>query len=187
MASLLPPNATQLEKDWEVVANIATDKPVNIRTLWDWETCPVEFLPWLAWALSVDDWDANWSEDQKRQSIKESYQIHVKKGTVGSIRRVLKATGFEDVDIVERQDATLHNGEVLRNGEKNYELKETRGFMYQVYLQRPISISQASQVRRILGQTAPVRCYLSSMHYEQALNLHNNTIKRNGEFTRGTA
>ncbi|GHK16942.1 hypothetical protein ECZU03_07310 [Escherichia coli] len=31
--------------------------PVPLRTLWNWRTCPVKLLPYLAWALSVDRWD----------------------------------------------------------------------------------------------------------------------------------
>ncbi len=185
MASLLPPNATGLERDLETVANKATALPVPIPSLWDWETCPVDFLPWLAWTFSVADWDSNWSEDQKRQSIKESYEIHVKKGTVGSIRRVLRAAGYGEVIIVERASPILHNGSIRHNGEHRYQQKETNGFMYRVYLNTPISTKQAAQIRRLLAQTAPVRSHLAEIHYKDSLHLHNNTLRRNGEYTRG--
>ncbi len=185
MASLLPLNATPLERDIETVAGTATELPVPIPSLWDWETCPAEFLPWLSWTFSVDDWDSNWSEDQKRQSIKESYEIHVKKGTVGSIRRVLRAAGYGEVVIIERAHPNLHDGKIRHNGEHRYQSTETNGFMYRVYLGTPISIQQAAQIRRLLAQTAPVRSHLAEIHYKDALHLHNNTLRRNGEYTRG--
>ena len=36
------------------------------------ENCPADVLPWLGWALSVDDWDQDWSEQQKRSAIAAS-------------------------------------------------------------------------------------------------------------------
>ena len=57
--------------------------------------CPEALLPWLAWALSVDDWDSLWPESIKRNLIAESISIHRIKGTVSAIRRVLRVLGVE--------------------------------------------------------------------------------------------
>ena len=46
--------------------------PVPNRQLWNPWTCPVGILPWLAWALKVDEWDAAAPEDRKRQIIADS-------------------------------------------------------------------------------------------------------------------
>ncbi len=67
----------------------ATDLPVFIDTLWNPETCPVNLLPWLAWALSVDTWDSAWTETVKRRVVAESVHVHRRKGTLSSIHRVL--------------------------------------------------------------------------------------------------
>jgi phage tail P2-like protein len=34
--------------------------------LWNPQTCPLAALPWLAWTLSIDKWDTDWTEERKR-------------------------------------------------------------------------------------------------------------------------
>ena len=90
--SLLPPNRTQLEKALEAVICQRTGvlDPDLIRKLWNpWE-CPIELLPWLAWALSVDVWDDNWAEATKRKLVANSVQLHRKKGTLWAINQALQ-------------------------------------------------------------------------------------------------
>lgn len=74
--------------------------PVPLRDLWNPQTCPANLLPWLAWALSVDAWNANWSEQQKRDTIAASVAVHRIKGTVGALQKALGAlkygVGVED-------------------------------------------------------------------------------------------
>lgn len=93
MPDLLPPNANAQER----ALSLAIDRPipVPIRELWSPATCPAAQLPWLAWALSVDDWNPTWPEETKRQAIQESIDEHRKKGTVGSLRRALQRLGYE--------------------------------------------------------------------------------------------
>ena len=52
--SLLPKNSTQLEKLIERQAMGMRDIPVMFYQLIDADTCPVPFLPWLAWARRVE-------------------------------------------------------------------------------------------------------------------------------------
>ncbi len=94
-ASLLPPNATRLERALEsATARIgAIDAP--IAPLWDAATCPLHLLPWLAWALSVDNWDADWPEAKKREAVARSIALHRIKGTPLSIDMVL--ADFDDL------------------------------------------------------------------------------------------
>jgi phage tail P2-like protein len=61
MSNLLPPNATASE----IALDDSTARlsvVVDIEKLWNVATCPVALLPWLAWALSVDEWKDDWSE-----------------------------------------------------------------------------------------------------------------------------
>ena len=100
MTSLLPPNAKQLEQlAAEALAQIER-VPVPIRDLLNPDRCPVQLLPYLAWAFSVDRWDITWSEATKRQVIKGSYFIHSRKGTIGALRRVVEPLGYL-IEIVE--------------------------------------------------------------------------------------
>lgn len=93
MSDLLPPNATALER--AISDSIDRPVPVVISELWNPDTCPVALLPWLAWAMSVDEWDSNWTESQKRGAIKASLAVHQKKGTIGALRSALGALGYE--------------------------------------------------------------------------------------------
>ncbi|WP_252408702.1 phage tail protein I [Escherichia coli] len=56
--------------------------------------CPVSFLPYLAWAFSVDRWDEGWTESVKRQVVKDAFYIHQHKGTTSAVRRVVEPFGF---------------------------------------------------------------------------------------------
>ena len=85
-------------------------EPLPIAHLWNPDKCPLAFLPWLAWALSVDTWDAAWPEAEKRAVIKASANNHRKKGTPWAIRTALEAAGFKDVIISENVSGFKHNG-----------------------------------------------------------------------------
>ncbi|MGS4945207.1 phage tail protein I, partial [Meridianimarinicoccus sp. RP-17] len=67
--SLLPPNATPVERGFEAAGARITALPVPVRDTWNPATCPATLLPWLAWALSVDNWDPTWTEGQQRAVI----------------------------------------------------------------------------------------------------------------------
>ena len=100
MSELLPPNATPAERALsEAMARIA-DVPVVVKQVWNADTAPSDVLPWLAWAFSVDDWDVNWTDQQKRNVIKKSILSQRIKGTIGSVRQQLSALGVE-VEIIE--------------------------------------------------------------------------------------
>lgn len=99
--SLLPLSASTLERNVERVTATADALPAEtIGDLWNPDECPENLLPWLAWALSVDHWDTTWTENSKRQAIKDSIFVHRKKGTRGAIDRALNALALR-VDIKE--------------------------------------------------------------------------------------
>lgn len=94
MSNLLPPNATILERNLAAAAAAIEGVPVPLRDLWNPDACPVAWLPFLAFAFSVDRWDMNWSEKTKRAVIKAAYFVHKKKGTIGALRRVVEPLGY---------------------------------------------------------------------------------------------
>lgn len=98
--TLLPSNATAVERAMELAAARVGDVNVPARHMWNPQTCPAALLPWLAWAFSVDTWDTTWTEAQKRATIAASYSVHRRKGTVGAVRRALTALGL-GITIVE--------------------------------------------------------------------------------------
>lgn len=94
MSNLLPPNATLLERNLAATNAVLGDLSTPLRDLVQPDVCPSSLLPWLAQALSVDSWDTDWSEVQKRETIKASVGVHRVKGTIGAVRRALEALGI---------------------------------------------------------------------------------------------
>lgn len=91
---LLPVGSTSLEVAAAAALSEIERVPVPLRTLWNWRTCPVNLLPYLAWALSVDRWDERWTEATKRSVIASSFFVHQHKGTISALRRVVEPLGF---------------------------------------------------------------------------------------------
>ena len=99
-ASLLPSNRTPLEQALAQVSMEKPDLPNVLRRMISPATCPVELLPWLAIQRSVDRWDPTWSEAIKRKVVKDSFEVHQRKGTVAALRQVVEP--FADlIDITE--------------------------------------------------------------------------------------
>ena len=91
---LLPVGSSPLEVAAAAALSEIQRVPVPLRTLWNWRTCPVNLLPYLAWALSVDRWDEKWPEATKRSVIASSFFLHQHKGTTSALRRVVEPLGF---------------------------------------------------------------------------------------------
>ena len=91
---LLPGNATPLERQAAQALAQIQRVPIPLRQLCDPNKCPLELLPYLAWAFSVDRWDSKWTEAAKRTAIRSSHYIHSRKGTIGALRRVVEPLGY---------------------------------------------------------------------------------------------
>jgi len=187
MNSLLPNNATELERAAESLSSRISVLPVTIDTLWSPMSCPAEYLPWLAWAVSVDDWDTNWSEIQKRNAINESIYIHQTKGTIGSIKRALSALGYFDAEVVEGGGGFFLDGKQKLDGSARIGDGSFKWFQYQVFLSAPVTIKTAELIKKILASVAPQRCELVGLNYTQALNNLDGTWQLDGTFTLGVA
>ncbi|MCK4131022.1 phage tail protein I [Ralstonia pseudosolanacearum] len=93
-ATLLPPNATPLERRAAQAGGRIERVPVPLRDLWNPATCPAELLPFLAWSFSVDRWNPAWPLATKRAVTAAAYFVHRKKGTIGALRRAVEPLGF---------------------------------------------------------------------------------------------
>lgn len=98
--TLLPSNATPQERALEGATERISDVPVLVRESKDPIVCQPALLPWLAFEYSVDIWESNWTDEQKRETIRESVYVHQHKGTIGAVKRALAALGY-DVTIQE--------------------------------------------------------------------------------------
>lgn len=90
---LLPGNATTAERALEQSTRRLSDVPVPLRSLWNPDTCAEDYLPWLAWALSVDSWDPSWPLEVKRSHVRKAIEIQRRKGTARSVQSVVDTFG----------------------------------------------------------------------------------------------
>lgn len=83
---LLPLNASKPEIAYATLARDIEDIDTPLRQLWKPYEIRADLLPWLAWTLSVDHWDDDWSEERKRAVVANSIAVHRKKGTLWAIK-----------------------------------------------------------------------------------------------------
>lgn len=91
--TLLPPNATDLERGLEAACAVPALPTSPIRDLWNPATCEERLLPWLAWSLSIDNWDASWPIATRRAVIANAIKVQRRKGTVGAVRSAIASFG----------------------------------------------------------------------------------------------
>lgn len=91
---LLPVGSSQLEVAAARACASIERAPVPLRTLWNAMTCPLNLLPYLAWAFSVDRWDERWPEETKRRVVANAHFVHRHKGTISALRRVVEPLGY---------------------------------------------------------------------------------------------
>lgn len=103
-ADLLPSNSTPLERGLAEAGNVRQLNPDVIRTLWNPDICPAEFLPHLAWSLSVDFWELADTDEQRRDLIRGAIEWHRKRGTPWAIKQSLAAFGYPVLELIEQAD-----------------------------------------------------------------------------------
>lgn len=92
-ASLLPPGSTALQKALERVGSEMLDIPILVRAVKSATDSPLQFLPWLAWERSLDNWSSDWPEAIRRERVRQAIPIARRKGTAGSVRAVVQSFG----------------------------------------------------------------------------------------------
>ena len=146
-SSLLPPGSSALERRLAQACSGISDVSVPLRDLWNPWKCPVKFLPYLAWAFSVDRWEETWSEKEKRQAVSDAFWIHQRKGTVAAVRRVIETLGYS---------MTLQEW---------WEVADPAGtFRLEIDLNDiGITESMIKELERIIGDAKPVSRHISQM------------------------
>lgn len=100
----LPKNRTVFERAVADAGAFREIDPDVIRTLYDVDQCPPEFLPYLGWALSVDFWELAADDDQRRDLIRNAITWHRKRGTPWSIKAALAAFGYSVLELIEQPE-----------------------------------------------------------------------------------
>jgi phage tail-like protein len=187
VSDLLPSNSTTLERAVAASHQDLSELPIAIRHIRNPANCPASILPFLAWELSVDEWNPEWSEDIKRRVIAESIAIHRRKGTRGAVRRALEAIfGEGGFSLVEGAAGGIYSGINTHNNTNFYGQSE-HWAKYSVYISRPISQRIAADVRHILASVAPARCHLLALNFEQGQSAYDGSILYDNTFTHGVA
>lgn len=91
----LPANRSDLERVLVEIdgRTLAIDAEV-VRRVKDPALCPGPLLPWLAWEESVDVWNTEWTDAQKRWAIARSWSLHRSKGTRGVVEEAIEVLGY---------------------------------------------------------------------------------------------
>lgn len=145
--SLLPPGSSALERRLAQACSGISDLNVPLRDLWNPWKCPAKFLPYLAWAFSVDRWEETWTETAKRQAVSDAFWIHQRKGTVAAVKRVIEGLGYS---------MTL---------EEWWEVADPAGtFRLEIDL-NDIGITEPmiAELERIIGDAKPVSRHISQL------------------------
>jgi len=172
MSELLPPNSTELER--ALAATLADGIPMDapVRTLWDPWQCPLSFLPWLAWAVGVEEWDAHWPEQVQRAVVAATPEIRRHRGTVWAVREALRSAGYADATLSEGLPVLRHDGSGLHNGVDSYsagsrwaqfsvtaDIGETQG----------VSGAERERLLRLIRRAKPVRSVLREVAYRASV------------------
>lgn len=185
MASLLPPSVTPLERRIEASDALIERADAPLNTIWSAQDQPAHMLPWLAWAVGVDDWDSQWEEQQKRDAIDEAIPIRRKRGTVWAVRRALEVLGYSDVELLEhtgQREKWLAAGGLLLDGswtldgrsmqaENAPRVVTTHWAQYALAFNindAPFTVRSQRRLRRRVEAAAPVRSELIALIYRYA-------------------
>ncbi|MCG7560775.1 phage tail protein I [Pseudoalteromonas sp. McH1-42] len=177
--SLLPNQASKLERALDNAASRITQVPVSLSQLWDPWHCPVHFLPWLADGLSVDSWDNLWPEHIQRQVIADSVPNHRIKGTAGAVKQSLRSLNAS-VELQEwwQTGGAPHSAELLALAHDNLDPQGdtllTPKLQAQLWQTVAATKPCRSQIQFRVGVAQSAECSLSNMaasHSMSQLNM----------------
>ncbi|MCB1397255.1 MAG: phage tail protein I [Rhodobacteraceae bacterium] len=92
--TLLPPYRGDAETALATAVAEQFPIPTPAGDLWNPSRCPAHLLGWLAWALSVDEWNPDWPVAIKRSIVASAVEVHRRKGTRSAVLSRLAALGY---------------------------------------------------------------------------------------------
>lgn len=182
--SLLPPNATKLERIFEQVTARIGAVPINLRPTWNAATCPLNVLPWLAGAMGVEEWNSAWPEAYQRDVVATARGIRRKKGTPGAIRRALTALGHPNAELIERSGTFFYDGAADYSGIYRYG-DASQWAYFSVKLTRPVSVAQAAIIRQRINSVKRNCCHLEQLDFTSSPILYDGVMAYDGTYTFG--
>ena len=189
LRSILPISASRLEVDLldafqevlneYVLMTFGSEETLDIpiRHLWDAETCPPAFLPFLALAMSVDTDISVFSIDQQRALIRDSFEVHRRKGTIGSIKRLIDSLGWtltSDGILEGYRDPTDITQIIRANG----------GWaQFSIHISNTIPTAQARAAAQFIQQLSPVSRRLYSFDFSGVPKYYDGGVNTEGDYT----
>lgn len=184
--SLLPLSSTALEKDLEQMGFFTNDVgELDLTMIHDPYRCPQSLLTWLAWNRHVDFYDESWPERKKRDVIAGSPQVHKIKGTIQSVRDVVRFAGYGEIEIISNSFNWFYNGVQKYDGRITYgEGAIMHWAEYIVVLKTQVSTRQAQIIKALINVTAPARDELLELHYIEAI-IYDGQHNYDGQYSYG--
>lgn len=106
--------STPFERALELSVERAFSVETPVRDVINPEAAAPGLLPWIAFAVSVDNWRPDWTDAQKRAAIGVSIYVKRHKGTIGAVRAAVGAV-MDGAVVREFGPAKPFRGEVLLN------------------------------------------------------------------------
>jgi phage tail P2-like protein len=170
---LLPPNSTELERDLESTFRAALLIDVPVADLWHPYQCPAAFLPWLAYAVGVEEWSSDWPEQVKRDVIAATPDIRRHRGTVWAVREALRSAGYADAHIEEGLPHLRYDGTEVHNGEDDYS-GGSRWAQFRVVADigenQGVGGLERERLVRLISRAKPVRSVLREVSYQASVD-----------------
>lgn len=183
---IMPPHSGRAEKALVEGVIQAFGFEIAVRDIWTPERAPESVLPWLAWALSVDDWDEAWSPDRKRAVIAASVEVHRHKGTVASVKAALAAMGYGGAEVVETAVDTPRYGSGRAYGDGvTYGSLGASWADYWVNLTQAVSARDAARIAARLRSVAPARCRLRAVTIPGIYRVYGDGVRYGDDATYG--
>ena len=193
--SALPNNTTALERALDLLdgerltgtlpgVNGTSGLNRQIPFLWDGETCPMEFLPLLAWAFRLDFFDSGWPERFQRDMVKNARRLNELRGTPAGMLLMLKLLGQPNAELVERLSGRVRGDGGLR-GAGLLRGQRSEWAVFKIKLKNPITIRQAAILRQAIDRVKRNCCHLYALDYSDAPLLRGLGYVRGEGYTRG--
>lgn len=173
MDSLLPLNRSPLEI---AIEQALTSEQINthnhikmMQRIGSPLLAPVDLLPWLAWTVSVDEWQSEWTEVVKREVIAQSKTLHAHKGSVWAVKKALESVGYgANSEIIEGAEVRHYDGTLFADGSSYFEGESWAKYSISVDLgeSQGISVGASANARSIIERAAPVRCHLTDIGWK---------------------
>ena len=168
--TVLPENSSLLEKalvDFYVARQkevFEVDGEIPLRYLYNPDTCPQNMLSYLACFMSVDGTTVEFSETQLRQLIRDSYQLHTRKGTIQALKDVIASLGYR-----------LNR---IEEGVEGHWAK------FRLVMDTALSISNGRLLSKLIQGASPISRELVSITYDR-VNNYDNVIRYDGAHAYG--